>query len=41
MMIRKARIRRLSPLTHRKLQERNAVLYARELERWNSRMVIR
>lgn len=37
MTIVKMRRRRLSPLTHRKLQERNATLYARELERWNSR----
>ncbi len=26
---------RLSKLSQRKLQERNAVLYTRELERWN------
>ncbi len=37
MTYRKARIRRLSPLAYRKLQERSAVLYGRELERWNSR----
>lgn len=35
------RPRRLSALTHRKLQERSAVLYARELERWNSRQSFR
>ena len=32
-----ARTPRLSPLMHRKLQERTAVLYARELNRWNAR----
>jgi hypothetical protein len=32
-----ARRRRLTPLMHRKLQERSAVLYGRELNRWNSR----
>lgn len=37
MTIVRMRRPRLSPLTHRKLQERSAVLYARELERWNSR----
>lgn len=37
MTNRKARIRRMSPLTYRKLQERTAVLYGRELERWNSK----
>ena len=37
MTIVKRRPRRLSALTHRKLQERTAVLYARELERWNTR----
>jgi hypothetical protein len=41
MTIRTARTRRLSPLTYRKLQERTAVLYGRELERWNSRTVYR
>ncbi len=35
--IRPVRRVRLSALTHRKLQERSAVLYARELDRWNSR----
>ncbi len=29
---------RISRAVHRKLQERNAVLYARELERWNLRL---
>jgi hypothetical protein len=28
---------RISRSVHRKLQERNAILYARELERWNLR----
>ncbi len=28
---------RLSLATHRKLQERSAVLYGRELNRWNAR----
>lgn len=28
---------RLSKLSEQKLQERNAVLYTRELERWNKR----
>lgn len=41
MTIRKARTRRLSSLTQRKLAERTAVLYGRELERWNSRPVYR
>ena len=30
---------RNSKLTERKLQERSAVLYMRELERWNTRRV--
>ncbi len=29
---------RMSALTHRKLQERSAVLYARELDRWSRRL---
>jgi hypothetical protein len=29
---------RLSQRTHRKLQERNGVLYSRALERWNQRI---
>jgi hypothetical protein len=37
MTIVKVRRRRLSPLTLRKLQERSAILYARELDRWNSK----
>lgn len=41
MTIRKARTRLLSPLTYRKLQERTAVLYGRELERWNTRAASR
>ena len=41
MTTRRARTRRLSSLTYRKLQERNAVLYGRELERWNSRTIFR
>lgn len=41
MTIRKARTRLLTPLTHRKLQERTAVLYGRELERWSSRATFR
>ena len=39
MTIAKARTRRVSSLTHRKLQERSAVLYGRELERWNSKQL--
>jgi hypothetical protein len=31
--------RRLSSLTERKLQERNAVLFGREMDRLNSRIV--
>ncbi len=36
-IIRNVRRLRLSELQRRKLQERSAVLYGRELERWNSR----
>jgi hypothetical protein len=28
---------RVSRISHRKLAERNAILYCRELERWNTR----
>ena len=35
-MITSARVR-LSKLSEQKLQERSAVLYTRELERWNKR----
>lgn len=28
---------RISKISHQKLQERNAVLYTRELEKWNTR----
>jgi hypothetical protein len=41
MTVRKARIRRLSVATERKLQERIAVLYGRALERWNRKAVFR
>jgi len=37
MMTVTARKPRLTALMHRKLQERYAVLYARELERWSKR----
>lgn len=36
-IVRMSRKTRLTPLTYRKLQERSAVLYARELERWSRR----
>jgi len=32
-----ARKPRITALTHRKLQERTAILYARELEKWGKR----
>jgi len=38
IIIKKAeRSRRVSDLTHRKLSERTAILYARELDKLNSR----
>lgn len=33
----RVRVLRISRLSHEKLQLRNAVLYTRELERWNRR----
>lgn len=38
ILARKPKRRRFSRLTERKLQERNAVLYGRELDRLNSRL---